>query len=512
MWNHVAVVRNGTTFRLYVNGVADATTYNIGTQAIDYYGAYNKQPSIAARAGYGTAGAFNAYISDFRTVIGSAVYTSNFVPPLAPLTLIVGTKFLSNFTNGGIIDYHATNNLETTGTTQLGSEDPYAVNYYSNFFAGTSSDYLTIAASGAGTLLDHTGDFTTELWIYWAVMPPAGYDNIYGNNGVNGTYVLGTSNTSTVWSAPYVLRLYVTGVGAVIDGNTVLTAGQWYHIAHTRTSNVNRLFVNGVVQTNTYTDATSRAFGSAGTTIARNSNAYVSNFRYVKGTSLYNTTFTPSTTSLSAISGTSALTCQSNSFKDNSTNNFTITRNGTTSVKSFNPFQLNIGKSLYFGTKTDTYSIRSIPSIATLAGDFTIECWVNPTDITLSTTWGILDARAAGASASAWLICLSSYSSGWVMNMYIGTSYSGTTRVQANQWTHCAWVRSGSTLTFYVNGVAGGTATVSGVITGGTTTMVLGSKDNGLTGYGTVGYIKDLRITNGFARTITVPNAPLGIK
>jgi len=166
--------------------------------------------------------------------------------------------------------------------------------------------------------------------------------------------------------------------------------------------------------------------------------------------------------------------------------------------------------SIYFGTKTDYLSIRSTPQIAILPGDFTIECWVYPTDTSLTSTWGIIDARSAGASASAWLIGLGSYSAGWLMNIYTGTSYNSTARVQANTWTHCAWVRVGSTLTFYINGVAGGTATISGAITGGTTTVYIGSKDNSLGGYGTVGYIDDLRMTNGYARytgAFTVPTS-----
>jgi len=100
------------------------------------------------------------------------------------------------------------------------------------------------------------------------------------------------------------------------------------------------------------------------------------------------------------------------------------------------------------------------------------------------------------------------------MQYYNGTAYYGTTTILHNQWTHVAWVRSGSTMTFYVNGVAGGTATISGTQTGAATTnpIYIGTKDLSTAAYGSTGYIADLRITNGYARTITVPTAPYEVK
>jgi hypothetical protein len=103
----------------------------------------------------------------------------------------------------------------------------------------------------------------------------------------------------------------------------------------------------------------------------------------------------------------------------------------------------------------------------------------------------------------------------WRLSYYNGTGYpNGTITVFANQWTHVAFVRSSTTMTFYVNGVAGGTATISGTQTGTATTnpIYIGSKDSASAAYGTVGYIADLRITNGYARyttTFTPPTVPL---
>jgi hypothetical protein len=103
---------------------------------------------------------------------------------------------------------------------------------------------------------------------------------------------------------------------------------------------------------------------------------YVSNVRVVKGTALYTSSFTPSTTPLTAVSGTSLLTCQSNSFKDNSTNNFTITRNGDTKVTNTNPFQINSGQSYYFDGSGDSLYAVSSPNFTFGTGDFTIEFWL----------------------------------------------------------------------------------------------------------------------------------------
>jgi hypothetical protein len=71
-WTHVAIVRNGSTTTLYLNGSA----YTSGTSSNP---SDNTNP---LRIGAG-AQTFTGYINDFRITNGLARYTSNFTPPTA---------------------------------------------------------------------------------------------------------------------------------------------------------------------------------------------------------------------------------------------------------------------------------------------------------------------------------------------------------------------------------------------------------------------------------------------
>jgi hypothetical protein len=89
----------------------------------------------------GTVPDWNGYISNYRFVKGRAVYTSNFVPPIAPVTAVANTSLLCNFTNAGIIDNAMMNNLETLGDAKISTvQSKYGGS--SMFFDGTG-DYLS---------------------------------------------------------------------------------------------------------------------------------------------------------------------------------------------------------------------------------------------------------------------------------------------------------------------------------------------------------------------------------
>jgi hypothetical protein len=521
-WNHVAVTRDASnTLRIFLNGVVDVTsssyTYSI-MQSPARVGYYNNTPNDY----------WNGFMSSVRVVNGQALYTSAFTPSDKPLPPTSNTTLLLASTVGpSVTDATRNHNIETFGTARyVANNSPY-YDTYSGYFDGTG-DYLTIDNSASFNLIS---DFTFECWIYNSSVV-SGETHIFGkrastavysqiifglnvSSSVNKMFVIGTTASGS-WNIPYTL------------GSITLPIGQWNHISLVRSGTTIKTYVNGVVDitltgvtgsfftnTDAMTIGTSTTDGSAGYYTG-----YISNFRFVNGTAVYAANFTPPTTPLTAVANTSLLACQSNRFVDNSTNAFTITKAGNVRTTALQPFAANNTSrfsSVYFPVKTDVLAIEPDPSLVRFSGDFTLECWVYPTDTTI-TTWGIWDSRNAAASANPMAFTLdplaSAVAGSYRMAYYNGTKYYGTTTVFYNQWTHVAWVRSGTTMTFYVNGVAGGTATISGAQIGNvsSTPIYIGTKDNGSAGYGTNGYISDLRITNGYARTITVPTTPYDIK
>ena len=93
-WVHLAAVRNGNTVTLYLNGTSVAS--------VSYSEAGFPTPSTAG-IGIGSrwyttrtnlTNPANGYISNFRIVKGTAVYTSNFTVPTSALTAITNTSLL----------------------------------------------------------------------------------------------------------------------------------------------------------------------------------------------------------------------------------------------------------------------------------------------------------------------------------------------------------------------------------------------------------------------------------
>lgn len=76
-WHHFALVRNGGTVSLYINGILEGSDAAVGITAIDNAA----QPfNVGARTAAGI-NSWNGYIDEFRLSVGIARWTANFTPP-----------------------------------------------------------------------------------------------------------------------------------------------------------------------------------------------------------------------------------------------------------------------------------------------------------------------------------------------------------------------------------------------------------------------------------------------
>ena len=115
-WQHFAVVREGSTMTLYIDGTARGT----GSNSTDFN---RNRPfrlgnihNATANGGYG----FPGYIDDFRVTKGLARYTSNFTPPSAShptSNSITENKYIGQI--GGIDDSDVDYGIEKLSNSQL---------------------------------------------------------------------------------------------------------------------------------------------------------------------------------------------------------------------------------------------------------------------------------------------------------------------------------------------------------------------------------------------------------
>jgi hypothetical protein len=346
-WYHVAVVRSSGSTKMYLNGTQTGSTYS---DSNSYAGGTNR-PYIN-RTGYSSSAValLGGYTSNLRIVSGTAVYTSSFTPPTAPLTAISGTQLLT-CQNSGFID-NSSNAFAVTPTgASPATYNPFApianTTYsWSNNF--NSTGYFTVPSSS--NLTFGTNDFTIEFWMFsgnTALEQPIGT----GWNGNTGEWTLFVNQGSYPNKIAF-FNYYSSGSNrAALVSTSNINNNTWYHVAITRkySTSTMYMFINGALQaTDTSANSGGLNFSSTGLLscgayyyaggFSNFWQGYISNLRIVNGTCLYTSSFTPSTTPLTAITNTQLLTCQSPTFVDNSSNNFTLTTAGSPYITSQNPF------------------------------------------------------------------------------------------------------------------------------------------------------------------------------
>ena len=439
-------------------------------------------------------------------------------------TLLLQGNGTNGAQNNTFLDSSSNNfTITRNGNTTQGSFTPYEQDgYWSNYFGG-SSDWLSTANNAAFDF--GSGDFTVECFAYFNSVSAAQtffarwrinqygfifqYDPAAGLTFIYSTTGSGAGNVSRTYS-------------------TTLSAGQWYHIAFARSGGSTRAFVNGVQVGSTTSDNVT-IFNSNQPQVVgiirddalfSPMNGYISNLRVLKGTALYTSNFTVPTIPLTAVTNTVLLTCQSNRFKDNSTNNFTLTVNGSPSVQAFQPFPgattwsaSVLGGSGYFDGSGDYLTTADNAALEVGAGDFTAEAWFYPTSLAASYNFvfGKWTSANTDRSFGVFVTNTGSIEAYWTRAGGIDNSVTTATGlVVANAWNHIAFVRNGNVFTVYVNGASSASKTDAITVYDSSVAYSEGAESGGT--YPITGYLASARLVKGtavYTSTFTPPTTPL---
>jgi hypothetical protein len=493
-WYHLALVRNGNSFKVYLNGVQDSSTTSTVTLT---------NTNNLIRIGGRTVNSqyFNGYVADARVVKGTAVYTSAFTPPTEPLSAVTNTSLLALQGDASIFDAAQINDLTLNGG--VSSSTAQTKNASSSMYFDGSGDYIAISnLSPLGS-----GNFTIEFWLYNT--NNSGSQNVFDTRTGSTGYTVNISTGGQLGFYSEIASGY-----AVQSSSSALSTNTWYHIAIVRRGSNMTLFIDGAsADTGTNSNNFTSTVGTIGARYSRDQQyftGYIEDFRITEGLSRY--PFVPPEKTLTAITNTSLLTAHAATIIDGSTNAHTITANGDAAVSSFAPF--TAGKSVYFDGSGDYLSVADDDTLEFGSGNFTIEAWVYPTSI--DSSFSVIVNRWDSASTKSYLLALTSSA---VYFYYSTTGSNQTLRqwsetVPLNQWTHLAVVRNGDNLYLFVNGrIHSTTNTLSGVtLYGGTSTTKIGILGdlNSTTDF--TGYISNLRVVKGtavYTNSFTPPTAQL---
>jgi hypothetical protein len=218
--------------------------------------------------------------------------------------------------------------------------------YVAYIFAGGESTAATARSVYFGTGQNYiytntdndfnfgTGDYCIECWMK--------LDDI---SGKHTPWTLGSTDTAggmSLTAAYATIRVNDGRTGGIILTRDLAKTGQWTHVAVTRESGTSKLFINGNLE-DTSTDQNGDTIGSGtnnnkitiGTQIEYGSpsdhmDGYVSNFRVVKGSAVYTSSFRPPTEPLTNITNTVLLCCNNASVTGSSVSPSTINDSGGT--------------------------------------------------------------------------------------------------------------------------------------------------------------------------------------
>ena len=514
-WYHLAFVKDNGTCKLFVNGVLENSSSSLNATAGANRGLFG--------VNYNSQSFFSGYISNLRVIKGTALYTTAFTPPTAPLTPVTNTKLLTLQDNYLVDHSPSGHSITNNGGVTLEPESPFSNStyplsgtFYSGYFDGTN-DNLTIPDNSAFDL--SSGDFTVEGWI----KPLSNSDTMYFGQWLGWGWFFGVSQ-GTLQFASYDGSYHLENSG--VAPSTYYN--KWTHIAATREGNTLRIFVNGEKKggdhtlSHTFTNSSGNfEIGSNTAGVSQYYNGYISNVRIVKGTALYTSDFTVPTEPLTAVSGTTLLTLQDATIQDNSASSHSITNNGATvtEIAPFGAALIDRAGSMYFDGNGDYLRCDAALDSFTAANDpFTIEAWFYCNSVDSSVIESIFGVNYNNGQSNNLMVSVRNVSG--TPNIWLHYLLSGSNQIDAAQgafslhtWNHIAASYDGTTFRLYLNGsqLYSTTGTPSNSFDGCAFCVGAELDATNVAGNYFDGYITDVRIVKSALYTLnfTPSTAPL---
>ena len=328
-WYHFALVRNGSTSALFLNGTRAGATQ---TDSLNY-----SAPTVQVGAYYGLS--WPGYITNLRAVVGNNVYDptqSTITVPTAPLIIYKGVG------NSGSAQFSGTNYLSSSVPFSMGS-GAYTVECFVYLTATVSSVVAILGATVAG-----------------------------GSNG----FSLAIANMTTIQT---------DRSGSASNQYTIptLALNTWHHIVATRSSTIGQetVFVNGVKSSTGYGSAQNYA-GNTGYVGNFGGSAwpftgYISQLRVVVGSNVYDptqSTITVPTSALTSVANTKLLLlfASSGALLTDTSGTQTMTNTGSVAWSQTGPFGVSSTKLLLQvatsgSLTTDTSGVNTVTNNGTVA-------------------------------------------------------------------------------------------------------------------------------------------------
>ena len=433
-----------------------------------------------------------------------------------------GTELADSFTDS---DYHSINTVTASGDVHTDTSVKKigtASAQFDGVYPAPTGEFLTVSSSGDWDIQGATVDYTIEFWFRvssWPTDPP----------GSAGLFSFGSASQSDPYSSNFVVINpgnddLIWGVNSqsqdvrVVDWMTSASLDTWYHMALVSDNGTAKMYIDGVVQSDTetaqnITDSGTFHIGSKGPD--RPLDGYIDEFRISVGICRYTSNFTPSTTEFTADKYTKLLlhmdgADDGTTFTDSSWTGtggvgHTITANGdVTNTRAVR----KIGdSSIKFDGTGDYLSIPHSSDWDFGTGNYTVELWFKR-------------ASAAGGTIEFLIDHDEGANYGWGMRFKSGddtiewsdtsSNLSSTTAFTDTDWHHIAAVREGTgsnEFVLYVDGVAEatGTSTTDISLDESVTIGIRNSLANPFDGY-----MDEIRISNSarYTGTFTPQTTP----